>query len=102
MYDHGFYRVVNQGISFGSPLSPLLRALYLKPLDDVVAQTVLFYRRFMDDWVNLAPTQRKLRGAVKTVNQALTALKVKKHPDKTFIGHTSRGFDFLSDHLLRP
>ena len=29
------------------------------------------------------------------VNEILTELKVEQHPDKTFIGRTERGFDFL-------
>ncbi len=31
----------------------------------------------------------------KAVNETLAALKVEQHPDKTFIGRISRGFDFL-------
>lgn len=49
----------------------------------------------MDDWVVLAPTHWKLRAAIRLVNQALGALKVEQHPDKTFVGRVSRGFDFL-------
>ena len=49
----------------------------------------------MDDWVVLAPTRWKLRTAIRRVNQILAELKVEQHPDKTFIGRISRGFDFL-------
>jgi len=55
----------------------------------------LFYVRFMDDWVILAPTRWKLRGAVKAVQELMGELKLVLHPDKTFIGRISRGFDFL-------
>lgn len=41
-----------------------------------MAETGLFYARFMDDWVVLAPTRWKLREAIRAVNQALSALKV--------------------------
>ncbi|NWH03400.1 hypothetical protein HXW94_00035 [Desulfobacter latus] len=85
----------------GCPLSPLMGALYLKPLDDAVAETELFYARFMDDWVIIAPSRWKLRKAVRIVNQTLNRLKVEKHPDKTFIGRADKGFDFLGYHL-RP
>ena len=74
-------------------------ALYLKPLDDAVAETGLFYARFMDDWVIIAPSRWKLRKAVRIVNQTLTRQKVEKHPDKTFIGRVEKGFDFLGYHL---
>jgi len=70
-------------------------ALYLKPLDDAMADSGLFYARFMDDWVVLAPTRWKLRKAVTLVNKTLNALNVWQHPDKTFIGRVDRGFDFL-------
>jgi hypothetical protein len=36
-----------------------------------------------------------LRKAVKATNQILSRLNVCKHPDKTFIGRITRGFDFL-------
>ena len=73
-------------LALGCPLSPLMGALYLKDLDDRMAETGLFYARFMDDGVILAPTRWKLRRAIKAVNETLAALKVEQHPDKTFIG----------------
>lgn len=88
------YRDVTRGISLGCPLSPLMGALYLKPLDDAVAETGLFYARFMDDWLIIAPSRWKLRKAVQLVNRVLDTLKLKKHPGKTFIGRASKGFDF--------
>ena len=95
VYDDGFYEDIEQGISLGCPLSPLMGALFLDLLDRRMEATGLFYVRFMDDWVILAPTRWKLRAAVRTVNQTLAALKVEQHPDKTFIGRTERGFAFL-------
>jgi retron-type reverse transcriptase len=95
IYDDGLYREVKRGISLGCPLSPLMRALYLHQLDERMAELGLFYARFMDDWVILAPTRWKLRRAIKVVNQTLAELEVEQHPDKTFIGRIARGFDFL-------
>ena len=69
--------------------------MYLDELDRAMEETGLFYARFMDDWVVLAPTRWKLRKAIQLVNRILVKLKVEKHPDKTFIGRTERGFDFL-------
>lgn len=74
-------------------------ALYLKPLDDAVAETDLFHARFMDDWLIIAPNRWKLKKTVCLVNQILNTLKEEKHPDKTFIGRASKGFDFLGYHL---
>lgn len=95
----GTYRDITRGISLGCSLSPLMGALYLKPLDDAVATMGLFYARFMDDWVIIAPSRWKLKKAVRVVNQVLDTLKVEQHPDKTFIGRAEKGFDFLGFHF---
>ena len=95
VYDGGYYEDIEQGISLGCPLSPLIGALFLDLLDRRMDAVGLFYVRFMDDWVVLAPTRWKLRKAVRLVNETLAELQVEQHPDKTFIGRTSRGFSFL-------
>ncbi len=93
------YRDVSKGISLGCPLSPLMAALFLKPLDDAMQDVGLFYVRFMDDWVLIAPSRWKLRKVVKKVNKILNRLLLEKHPDKTFIGRAERGFSFLGYYL---
>ena len=87
------------GISLGCPLSPLIGAFFLNALDAAAARLRLFYVRFMDDILILAPTRWQLRGAVKVVNQMLGALKLEKPLDKTFIGRIERGFHFLGYHF---
>lgn len=84
--DGGEYQDITKGIPLGCPLSPLMGALFLKPLDDRMAQLGLFYTRFMDDWVILAPTRWKLRGAIKVVKETMREFPLSLHPDKTFIG----------------
>jgi hypothetical protein len=88
-----------KGISLGCPLSPLIGAFFLNALDAAAAELRLFYIRFMDDILIPAPTRWQLRGAVKVVNQLLGALRLEKHPDRTFIGKIERGFDFLGYHF---
>ena len=95
VYDDGFYEDIEQGLSLGCPLSPLMGALFLDVLDKRMESTGLFYARFMDDWVVLAPSRWKLRRAIAVVNETLAELQVEQHPDKTFIGPTARGFEFL-------
>tara|TARA_Y100001958_G_C20909916_1_gene328479 strand:- start:55 stop:252 length:198 start_codon:yes stop_codon:yes gene_type:complete len=41
----------------------------------------------------------KLKKAVRIENQVLEELKVEKHPDKTFIGKTEKGFTFLGNFI---
>jgi retron-type reverse transcriptase len=88
-----------KGISLGCPLSPLIGGFFLSALDAAAAELPLFYVRFMDDILMLAPTRWQLRRAVKVVNQILGTLSLEKHPDKTFIGRVERGFDFLGYHF---
>jgi Reverse transcriptase (RNA-dependent DNA polymerase) len=59
----------------------------------------MFYIRFMDDILILAPSRWQLRRAVRLVNQTLGMLSLEKHSDKTFIGRIERGFDFLGYHF---
>ncbi len=97
----GWFWDYERGISLGCPLSPLMGAFFLHELDQRMDRTRLFYVRFMDDILVLAPTRWKLRRAVKVVNEVLRSLRLEKHPDKTFIGRIERGFDFLGFHFSR-
>jgi RNA-directed DNA polymerase len=90
-----------RGISRGCPLSPLLGAVFLNVLDAAMEKLGLFYVRFMEDMLVLAPTRWKLKTAVKRLNEVFNELKVEKYPDKTFIGRIEKGFDFLSYYFSR-
>jgi RNA-directed DNA polymerase len=70
-------------------------------LDERMEQLGLFYVRYMDDILVLAPRRWKLRKAVRVVNQTLDGLQLEKHPEKTFIGKIEREFVFLGYHF-RP
>ena len=93
---------MTEGISLGCPLSPLIGAFFLSDLDARMEQTGLFYVRFMDDILVLAPTHARPRTAVRAVNETLSTLRPEKHPDKTFIGKIHRGFDFLGYRFGAP
>jgi RNA-directed DNA polymerase len=97
----GNYRTITTGISRGCPISPLLGALYLKSLDDAFTnhKSDWFYIRYMDDILILSQTRWQNRKAVKLLNAIFNKLKVTQHPDKTFIGKLSKGFDFLGYHF---
>jgi RNA-directed DNA polymerase len=91
----GLYEETQQGISRGCPLSPLIGAFFLSCLDAQFQHEGLFYVRYMDDILIFAPTRWKIRRAVKRLNETFTALKLEKHPSKTFIERIDKGFDFL-------
>ncbi|MDG2131773.1 MAG: hypothetical protein P8K08_27515 [Fuerstiella sp.] len=76
-------------------------AVYLKPLDDAMQKTGLFYARFMNGQVVFASSRLSMRTVVRSVNQVLNRLKGWQHPDKAFVGGVERGFDFLGYHF-RP
>ena len=95
----GLFWGFEKGIALGCPLSPVMGAFFLRSVDQELSKLGLFYVRFMDDIVVLAPTRWKLRGAVKAVNQTMGALRLAKHPGKTFIGRIEKGFDFLGYHF---
>jgi hypothetical protein len=88
------------GISLGCPLSPLIGAFFLKELDQRMARSGLFYLRFMDDILVLAPTRWKPRKAVKAVNE-VWAHCVWRSTRIRPTGSIERGFDFLGYHSAR-
>jgi RNA-directed DNA polymerase len=91
----GEFRDIENGISRGCPISPLLGALYLNALDNHFAEKDVY------DILILSKTRGQNRKVVRELNQILSELKVEKHPDKTFIGKIEKGFDFLGDHFSK-
>jgi RNA-directed DNA polymerase len=97
----GLYRDVRKGIPRGSSLSPLMGAFYLIELDNKMEKLDVKYYRYMDDILILASTRWKLKKAIRVLNQTFNELKLEKHPDKTLLGRTERGFDFLG-YFIKP
>lgn len=95
----GTYRDIQKGIPRGASLSPLLGAFYLLDLDREMERLDVRYFRYMDDILILASTRWKLKRAIRVLNRIFNELKLEKHPDKTLIGRTERGFDFLGYHF---
>lgn len=84
----------------GSPLSPLLGAIALMPLDQAMGKRGnIFYGRYMDDWVVLTHTKTALRKVIKETHRILTELRFTMHPTKTYIGKISHGFNFLGYYM---
>ena len=53
----------------------------------------------MDDVRILASTRWKLKRAIRVLNETFNELKLEKHPNKTAMGITEKGFDFLGFHF---
>lgn len=95
-----FYDYCDKGIPKGSPLSPLLGAISLIPLDKAIGRIKdVFYARYMDDWVILTKSKTALRKVIKSSHYVLNGLYLKLHPSKTYIGKISHGFNFLGYYM---
>jgi hypothetical protein len=95
-----FYDFHEKGIPMGSPLSPLLGAIALIPLDIAMQNRKdVFYARYMDDWVVLTKSKTSLRNIIKITHQVMNDLKLQLHPMKTYIGKISHGFNILGYYI---
>ena len=88
------------GMVAGGCLSPLLAAVYLHPLDQLMARLkrqkkIVHYTRYMDDYVILCKSRWQLKKAIAAMHCVLKQLHCRVHPNKRFIGKTTRRFDFL-------
>ncbi|HFD2064150.1 TPA: reverse transcriptase domain-containing protein [Serratia marcescens] len=98
--DGGTFHTPETGISRGCPLSPLMGALHLYEMDaHFAAQKHIYYARYMDDVIILAKSRWQLRRHVKRLMQWFRAEGFEAHPDKTQIGRTEKGFDWMGAWL---
>ncbi|WP_261804355.1 reverse transcriptase domain-containing protein [Serratia ureilytica] len=101
--DGGTFHTPKKGIGRSCPLSPLMGALYLHEMDEHFGAAAdegrLYYARYMDDIVVLTHSRWHLRRHVRKLNQFLAEKALCQHPDKTFIGRTSKGFDWMGAWL---
>ena len=93
-------RNTGKGMIAGGSLSPLLGAVMLASLDQVMAAEIrtgrIWYIRYMDDFVVLAKTRHHFRLTMKQIHAVMRQLKLTLHrKQKCFIGKTTTGFDFL-------
>ncbi|WP_323739111.1 reverse transcriptase domain-containing protein [Candidatus Trichorickettsia mobilis] len=90
----GEYKLITKGISKDCSLSPLMGALILKSLDEIVHNGCA-YVRYMDDWLILTKTRGQCRRLVKDMHKIMHQLRFKLAYDKTYIGRIKKGFDSL-------
>ncbi len=98
--DGGAFHTPEKGISRGCALSPLMGALHLVEMDEHFSrQKGIHYARYMDDIVILAKTRWSLRKHTKRLMQWFSEYGFEAHPDKTQIGRTAKGFDWMGAWL---
>lgn len=96
----GEFHTPERGIPRGCALSPLMGALHLWAVDNHFArQPGIYYARYMDDFVILTKTRWQLRRQVASLNGFFNDYGFRQHPDKTFIGRTAKGFDWMGAQL---
>lgn len=94
--DGGNFHTPQKGIPRASSLSPLLAAFHLTTVDAALSRLPgVRYARYMDDFILIATTRHKLRRAVKILKQHLHEFGFVLHPDKTQLGRTQKGFDWM-------
>lgn len=98
--DGGTFHTPEKGISRGCPLSPLMGALHLVDMDEHFSnQPNIHYARYMDDVIILAKTRWSLKKHTKRLMQWFGEYGFEAHPDKTQIGRTEKGFDWMGAWL---
>lgn len=98
--DGGTFHSPEKGISRSCPLSPLMGALHLYDMDEHFSQQPnIHYARYMDDVIILANTRWQLRKHTKRLMQWFGEYGFEAHPDKTQIGRTEKGFDWMGAWL---
>lgn len=98
--DGGTFYTPETGISRGCVLSPLMGALHLYDMDaHFSAQKNIHYARYMDDVIILAKSRWSLRRHTKRLMQWFAEYGFEAHPDKTQIGRTEKGFDWMGAWL---
>lgn len=98
--DGGTFHTPESGISRGCPLSPLMGALHLYDMDEHFSnQQSIHYARYMDDVIILAKSRWSLRKHTRRLMQWFSEYGFEAHPDKTQIGRTAKGFDWMGAWL---
>ena len=88
-----------RGLLQGSPLSPLLANLYLRPFDAALREAGFHLVRYADDFVVLTRGREQAEAALALIRAEAMALGLELKEDKTAIRAASLGFRFLGHDL---
>jgi CRISPR-associated endonuclease Cas1 len=87
------------GLAEGSPLSPLLSNLYLRPLDRAMVSADWCYLRYADDFVVLARSAEARDAAQARAADVLASLRLELSAAKTTCGRLDDGFTFVGERF---
>lgn len=94
--DGGEFYTPTSGICRGCSLSPLLGGSFLWFIDQALSGTKdMFYVRYMDDFLVLSERRLAIRKARRQLLGYLDDFGFECHPEKTQVGRTRKGFDWL-------
>lgn len=103
--EEGVVRKANTGTPQGGVISPLLANIYLDAFDEAWERDFSHLGRlvrYADDLVIMCRGESQAREALRRVEEILTRLRLKLHPEKTKLvelGIGKEGFDFLGCHF---
>ncbi|HGG6427541.1 TPA: reverse transcriptase domain-containing protein [Salmonella enterica subsp. enterica serovar Kottbus] len=94
--DGGEFYTPPSGIPRGCALSPLLGASFLWYVDGgFEREEGMFYVRYMDDFLYLSQRRWPVRRAIARLHRYFDDTGFTCHPNKTMVGRTTKGFDWL-------
>jgi len=97
-----FYAKEDCGLPIGNLTSQLFSNIYMHIFDKFVIEElgIMYYGRYVDDFVLIDRDKRDLLSAVKKIKLSLSEkLHLRLHPKKIYIQHFSRGVAFLGAYM---
>lgn len=86
---------VNKGLAIGNLTSQCFANFYMHFFDDFMSTMFKFYGRYVDDYFVIAETKEEILSAIPKMKHFLmSVLKLKLHPDKTYIQTYDKGVKF--------
>lgn len=82
------------GVPQGLAISNILADVYLTEFDAALASQSIYYSRYVDDILTIIPSV-ELSVIGSRIDELLTAIDLKRNPDKTDSGPVSAGFEYL-------
>lgn len=85
----------NRGAMAGTPISPFLANIYLKPLDEYYSSNGTLYFRYSDDILMFFPTIKELHAEYSYLCDYLSKAGLSINPDKLYVSAPGETFEFL-------